>query len=77
MFSKVVDFTYVLFLLHDTRSNCSLKDTTVHEAGDSPPPPYSEGPSEKCGAAALSSSKSTNQLPRYEELKPLENGFFI
>lgn len=60
--------------------SCSLKDSTVPEAGDSPPPPYSEGPADKCTVAvavSMSSSKSANQLPRYEELKPLTNGFFI
>lgn len=56
--------------------SCSLKDTTVPEAGDSPPPPYSEGPADKC-TSTMSNSKSANQLPRYEELKPLTNGFFI
>lgn len=63
--------------------SCSLKDMTavVPEAGDSPPPPYSEGPADKCTAAALPSPKGgvvvVNQLPRYEELKPLADGFFI
>lgn len=76
-FWKVADFYLCIVFCCMAHGSCSLKDTTVHEAGDSPPPPYSEGPSEKCGAAALSSSKSTNQLPRYEDLKPLANGFFI
>jgi len=68
--------------------SCSLKDTTVPEAGDSPPPPYSEGPGDKCATTTVASaaaatvvatpnSKNANQLPRYEELKPLANGFFI
>lgn len=73
-FRKVVNYCTLFVAWH--ACSCSLKDTTVPEAGDSPPPPYSEGPADKC-AATMSSSKSTNQLPRYEELKPLTNGFFI
>ncbi|XP_050538194.1 band 4.1-like protein 4 isoform X2 [Daktulosphaira vitifoliae] len=41
--------------------SCSLKETTVHENGDSPPPPYSEGPA---AMNPIPSSKSANQLPR-------------
>ncbi|XP_060869241.1 band 4.1-like protein 4 isoform X2 [Metopolophium dirhodum] len=48
--------------------SCSLKDSTVPEAGDSPPPPYSEGPADKCSAAvSMPSSKSANQLPRTQQ----------
>ncbi|KAE9524940.1 hypothetical protein AGLY_014990 [Aphis glycines] len=50
--------------------SCSLKDSTVPQAGDSPPPPYSEGPADKCTVAvavSMSSSKSANQLPRTQQ----------
>ncbi|VVC26176.1 Hypothetical protein CINCED_3A024797 [Cinara cedri] len=53
--------------------SCSLKDTTVPEAGDSPPPPYSEGPADKC-AAGMPNSKSANQLPSRVQQPNLQNG---
>ncbi|XP_025419014.1 band 4.1-like protein 4 [Sipha flava] len=52
--------------------SCPLKDSTVPEAGDSPPPPYSEGPAEKC-TSAIPNSKSANQLPSRIQQPNLNN----